>query len=182
MRRTIWFIDGENFFKAYWPFYLCNINTIFFCLYQIFGWKKGKDLFLVTGLIGGLFTFLMPNGIFNDKYITYAVIDSVLSHYVIVVLPLVLLITKAHILYFKKLLGVFIGLIIVAINTEFLQDLIVKTENDYLFFRSDMPFTIPGIPQFFIIASLAILLVLLVYSLDYLYLNKSKIFRLNYEN
>ena len=181
-RRSFWVINGQNFFEAYWPFYLCNVNTIFFSLYQIFGWKKGKDFFLVTGLIGGIFTFLMPNGIYDDKYLTLPVIDSVLSHYVIVVIPLVLLITKNHILKPKGLISVFIGLIIVTINVEFVQRLLFNTQNDYLFFRSNMPFTISGVPQFYIISSLAIVLVLGVYLINYLLVNRHRVFKLSYKH
>src|SRR5690554_7684485 len=110
-RRLINVFLGTNVFEAYWQFYLCNVNTIFLCLYQIFGWKKGKDFFLVTGLIGGLFTFFMPNGMFDDKYITLQALDSVLSHYVIFVVPLVLFFTKSHILQLKNMYQVYIGLL-----------------------------------------------------------------------
>lgn len=181
-RRLINVFLGTNVFEAYWPFYLCNVNTIFLCLYQIFGWKKGKDFFLVTGLIGGLFTFFMPNGIFDDKYITLQVLDSVLSHYVIVVVPLVLFFTKSHILQLKNMYQVYIGLLAVVVNAEIIQVIIFKANHDYLFFDSNLPFTISGVPQFIIISVLAIVLVTLVYVLDYLYINKKQIFKYNYSN
>ena len=146
------------------------------------GWKKGKDFFLVTGLIGGLFTFFMPNGIFDDKYITLQVLDSVLSHYVIVVVPLVLFFTKSHILQLKNMYQVYIGLLAVVVNAEIIQVIIFKANHDYLFFDSNLPFTISGVPQFIIISVLAIVLVTLVYVLDYLYINKKQIFKYNYSN
>ena len=161
-----------NIVEAYWPFYLCNINTIVLALYIIFSWKKGKDFFIVTGLIGGIFTFLIPDGIFTDKYLTLGILDSIMSHYLIVVVPFVLLITKAHILKFKNIWIVYAGLILTIINSEFIQKILFNKEKDYLFFDSDIPFTINGVPQFIIISLLAIVLVFLVYYIDHLYINR----------
>jgi uncharacterized membrane protein YwaF len=162
----------NNIIEVYWPFYLCNINTILLSLYLIFNWKKGKDFIIVTGLIGGIFTFIIPDGIFTDRYLTLGILDSIMSHYLIVVVPLVLLITKTYVLNIKKVWIVFLGLILTVINSEILQRVLFHKEKDYLFFRGDMPFTIKGVPQFIIITSLAIVLIFLVYYLDYLYTNK----------
>lgn len=173
LRRLSYVLEGDNFLDRFWPFYLCNINTIFYCLYEIFHWKKGKDFFIVTGLLGGIFTFLIPDGIFVDKYITLGILDSIMSHYVIVVCPLVLLITKTHILKFKNIYTVFIGLLIALINVEVIQPIIFKENIDYLFLRGNIPFSIPGVPQFLIISSLTVFLIILVYFLDYLYIEKT---------
>lgn len=172
-RRGLNAYFSKNILEAFWPFYLCNINTIFLSIYIIFDLNKGKDFFIVTGLIGGLFTFIMPDGIFVDRYLTLGILDSIMSHYAIVVIPLVLLITKAYSLDIKRSWQVFIGLIIVVINAEFFQKLLFKKDFDYLFFDSSLPFTINGVPQFLIISILAIFLVYLIYFLDYLYLSRT---------
>lgn len=172
-RRGLNAYFSGNIFEAYWPFYLCNINTIFLSIYIIFDLNKGKAFFIVTGLIGGLFTFIMPDGIFVDRYLTLGILDSIMSHYAIVVIPLVLLITKAYTLEVKHSWQVFLGLIMVVFNAEVLQRLLFHKNFDYLFFDSNLPFTINGVPQFFIISFLAIILVYLIYFLDYLYLSKT---------
>jgi hypothetical protein len=169
-RRSLALINKPNILELYWPFYLCNINTIFLSLTIIFNIKTGRDFFLVTGLIGGLFTFLIPDGIFTDRYLTFPILDSIMSHYVIVVIPLVLLLTKAHTLRFKNIYQVFIGLLIVIVNVELVQGWLFKKDFDYLFFRGTIPFTIPNVPQFIIISFLAVVLILLVYYLDNCYL------------
>lgn len=168
VRRILDYDNAKSFIENFWPFYLCNINTIFLSITILFDIKKGRDFFLVTGLIGGIFTFLIPDGIFVDRYLTFPILDSIMSHYVIVVVPMVLLLTGTHVLYFKNIYQVFVGLLVVVFNAEVLQKLLFDKSFDYLFFRSTIPFTIPGVPQFIILSSLAIILVMLVYYLDYL--------------
>lgn len=62
LRRVFWLADDKNIFEIYWPFYLCNINTIMLSIWIIFGYRKGLDFFIVTGLLGGLFTFAIQMG------------------------------------------------------------------------------------------------------------------------
>ena len=164
-RRLLYYDGNTSLIEALWPFYLCNINTIFLSLSIIFNIKKGRDFFLVTGLIGGIFTFLMPEGIFVDRYLTFSILDSIMSHYVIIVIPMVLLLTGCHVLHLKNIYQVFVGLLICVFNSEILQKALFDKSFDYLFFRSTLPFTIPGVPQFLILSSLSIILVLLVYFL-----------------
>lgn len=170
VRRLIYVFHGGGIIDNLWPFYLCNVNTIFLGLALIFNWKWGKDFFITTGLIGGLFTFIMPQGQFNDLYPTFPIIDSVLSHYGIVVIPIVLLLTKAHVLEFKNLWKPFVGLLIVLFNVEVIQRLLLPNYHDFLFINSTLPFTIPGVPQFFIISGLAIVLISSLYGLQHLYI------------
>ncbi len=167
LRRALELDGSKSILEAYRPFYLCNINTIFLSVTILFD----RDFFLVTGLLGGLFTFIIPNGIFTDRYLTFPTLDSIFSHYVIVVIPMVLFITRTHKLYMKNIYQVFIGLLITMFNVEVLQGLLFNTHHDYLFFRSTMPYTIPGVPQLFVISTLAIVLVTLIYVLDYFYLS-----------
>ncbi len=118
--------------------------------------------------------FIIPQGIFNDQYVTLSILDSVLSHYEIVAIPIILLATKAYQLDIKKSWMVVVGLFIVAINVEFLQPLLIGKEIDYLFLDGNLPFQIPGVNQFFIMLGTAIAYIYLVYFLDYLYLGKIK--------
>lgn len=173
IRRTISFFHDTSFLVAYWPFYLCNINTICLSLYIIFDWKWGKDFVIVTGFIGGVITFLIPDGIFNDPYLTFPILDSILSHYILVVIPFVLVITKAHRLHIKNMYIPIIGLLITVFNAEVLQKILVGTNYDYLFFHDTIPFTIPNIPQFLIISTLMISVIAGIYLASEILINKS---------
>jgi uncharacterized membrane protein YwaF len=174
IRRSLWLVNNPNILEVYWPFYLCNINTIFLSVWILFGFRKGLDFLIVTGLLGGLFTFAIPDGIFTDRYLTFGIIDSIMSHYTIVVIPLVLLFTKAHKLELRNLYHVAIGLVLTLVNTELIQRLFFQKNFDYLFLRGTIPFTIPNVPQFLIISVLAIILVLGIYGLDSIYLRYEK--------
>lgn len=177
-KRTISFIGGASFISAFYPFYLCNINTYLLSIYIIFDLKKGKDFFIVTGFIGGLITYAMPFGIFTDKYLTFGILNSLTSHYVIIVIPLVLLITKAHKLEMKTFYQQIIGLVMVLINAEVIGRILLQDTTDYLYIRSDMPFKIPGVPQIIIIGSLFIFTIMLTYFIDIYYTTKQCPFKL----
>lgn len=176
LNRIVRVYKGMSFIEAFWPFYLCNVNTIFLSIYIIFDIKKGKDFFIITGISGALLAFIIPQGIFNDQYLTLSILDSVLSHYEIVAIPIILLVTKAYQLDIKKSWMVIVGLFIVAINVEFLQPILIDKQIDYLFLDGNLPFQIPGVNQFFIMLGTAIVYIYLVYFLDYLYLGKIKFF------
>ena len=172
IRRGIKVYEGESFLKAFWPFYLCNVNTVFLSIYLIFDIKRGKDFFIITGLAGAVLMFVVPDGVFIDRYITLGMLDSLLSHYEIIFIPVVLLITKAYSLDVRHSWEVVIGLLIVTFNVEFLQKLLINEEIDFLFLDGTLPFTINGVNQFFILFPLAIIFVYFVYFIDYIYISK----------
>ena len=133
IRRGVMVYQGDSFVKAFWPFYLCNVNTIFLSIYIIFNIQKGKDFFVITGLAGAVLMFVVPEGVFNDRYLTLKIFDSILSHYEIIFIPVVLMATKAYELELKNSWQVIVGLLIVTINVEFLQKILINEQVDYLF-------------------------------------------------
>ena len=175
IRRIVRVYTGTGFIEAFWPFYLCNVNTILLSIYMIFDIKKGKDFIMITGISGAVLAFVIPYGIFNDQYLTLSILDSVLSHFEIVAIPIVLMATKAYELNVKRGVFVILGLLVLTVNVEFLQPLLINQQVDYLFLDGDLPFTIDGVNQFFIMLASAIVYVYFVYFLDYLYLGKIKI-------
>ena len=124
VRRGFDVYKGRDFLDTFWPFYLCNLNTIVISLAVIFKVKKGQEFFIITGMLGAVLMFVVPVGVFNDKYITITILDSVLSHYEIVIIPVVLLVTKAYVLDIKKSWQVFAGLFILLFNVEVLQPIL----------------------------------------------------------
>lgn len=176
LRRIVMVYEGDTLLEAFWPFYLCNVNTVLLSIWILFDIKKGKDFMMITGISGAVLAFIIPDGIFVDKYLTLNILDSVLSHYEIVAIPLILMFTKAYELDIKKSGIVIIGLLLVAVNVEFLQPLLINKHVDYLFLKGTLPFTIEGVNQFFVMLATAIVYIYTVYFLDYWYLGKIKIF------
>jgi uncharacterized membrane protein YwaF len=172
LNRFVRVYQGMSVIEAFWPFYLCNVNTLLLSIYIIFDIKKGKDFFIITGISGAVLAFIIPYGIFNDQYLTLNILDSVLSHYEIVTIPVILLSTKTYQLDIKKSWTVVVGLLLVWINVEFVQPLLTGNQVDYLFLDGTLPFQIPGVNQFFIMFFAALVYVYFVYFLDYLYLGK----------
>ena len=175
VRRGIDVYNGKSILEAYWPFYICNINTIFLSIFIIFKVKKGQDFFMITGILGAVLMFVVPDGVFNDKYLTIQILDSVLSHYEIVVLPIVLMATKAYKLDIRKSWQVFLGLFILLFNVEILQPILTDRNVDYLFIRGTLPFTIEGVPQLFIMLFTIGIYVYIIYGIHYLLNNKELI-------
>ncbi len=176
LRRIVRVYEGETVIEAFWPFYLCNVNTVFLSIWILFDIKKGKDFMIITGISGAVLAFIIPRGIFVDKYLTLNILDSVLSHYEIVAIPIILMATKAYKLDIKRSGTVIIGLLLCAVNVEFLQPILIGESVDYLFLDGNLPFTIEGVNQFFIMFGCALIYIYTVYFLDYLYLGKIKIF------
>lgn len=172
LRRGVIIYEGQTVLKALWPFYLCNINTIILSIFIIFDLKKGKDFFIITGMFGAVLMFVVPDGIFTDKYLNLKILDSLLSHFTIIYIPLVLLCTRAYDLQIKNTHHVLIGYALILFNVEFIQRWFFNENIDYLFIRGTLPFTIEGVPQVFIMLFLAILAMYLAYFINYLLLGK----------
>jgi len=167
IRRGLDVYNGKDFLDAFWPFYLCNVNTIFISIFIIFKIRKGQEFFIITGMLGAVLMFVTPTGVFNDKYLTIYILDSVLSHYFIVIIPLVLLFSGTYKLDIKKSWQVFLGLFILLFNVEILQPLLVNRQVDYLFIRGTLPFTIDGVPQLIIMLLSIAFYIYLVYGINY---------------
>jgi len=174
VRHVIDGYESKEYLQSMWPFYICNINTIFLCIWIIFDWTYMKDLFIITGMFGAVLMFVVPQGIFNDQFLTLTIFDSVLSHFTIVYIPLVLLSTRVYELDIKKSHEVLIGFGIILFNVEVIQPLLFDTRIDYLFLQGPLPFTIEGVPQFIIVISTAIVVVYIAYLINYFACGKLK--------
>lgn len=172
IRRTIDVIEGRMFLDIFWPFYLCNVNTIFLAIILLFDIKQGRDFFLITGMSGAILMFVVPEGVFNDRFMTIQIFESLLSHYFIFIVPIILLSTKQHILEFSRLWQSLLGLLLVLFNVEVLQELLTGRTVDYLFLRGPIHLTFWGIPQVFVMLGLAIVYVYSVIFLNQVFIGK----------
>lgn len=137
----------------------------------IFKVKRGYEYVMISGFIGGVVTFLIPDGIFTDKFLTFSILDSILSHFILVVVTPIFIVKK----YWKPELirsyQVVLGMFGVIFNVEVIQRLFLgKDYWDYLFFQSDIPFTIKNHPelQFLVISGLFLLVLVIIYGINQL--------------
>lgn len=162
---------SKNFFRTFWLFYLCNVNTVVMSLMILFKAKKGYEYVMITGFIGGVITFLIPDGIFTDQFLTFPIFDSMFSHFILVVMPPIFIVKKLWRPSFERVNQVIFGMLLVVFNVEVIQRIFFgKDYVDYLFFHGDIPFVIPGHPELqFLVIAVSFLLVLgLIYFINYL--------------
>lgn len=166
IRRVIDVWEGRSFIDTFWPFYLCNVNTVFLAIILIFDIKRGRDFFLITGMSGAILMFVVPEGVFNDRFMTLQIFESLLSHYFIFIVPIILLSTRQHILEYSRSWQSLLGLLLILFNVEVLQGPLTGRTVDYLFLRGPIDLTFWRIPQVFVMLGLAILYVYLIIFLN----------------
>lgn len=163
-RRMIRVFMGTNIFKALYPFYLCNVSTILVSVVAIRGkYTKWANFPLICGFLGGIITFCIPDGIFSDKYLNFNVLDSVTSHWGIILIPLCAWIKGINRPKLKDIWIVYLGLLIIFINVEVIQKVIFNESFDYLFLDENLPIKIDFMPSYLFVPTLFCLVVFLMH-------------------
>jgi uncharacterized membrane protein YwaF len=141
--------------------YPCNLGCILIPLFALLDCKRGKQMFYLFGFVGGVLTFAMPDGIFcNDTYV-FPILKSVLQHTGLLLIPIVEYVSGSFRPTLKDLGWVILGCLVHLANCEGIDRLLGFT-GDYMFFRSGMPFVIPGVPQFITLSVFAVILLALL--------------------
>lgn len=154
-RLIYWLLRGDSLVN-WWPMYPCNLNGILIPLFALVNWKPGKKLFYLFGFIGGVLTFAMPDGIFSTSVFVFPIFKSVLQHTGLLIIPVLELISGSYRPTLRHLGWVICGCLIHILNCEVIDRLLGFT-GDYMFFRSGMPFVIPGVPQFITLSVFALI-------------------------
>ena len=159
--RLIYVLVNGDTVRNWWPMYPCNLGGILIPLFALLDCKRGKQMFYLFGFVGGMLTFAMPDGIFcNDTYV-FPILKSVLQHTGLLLIPIVEYVSGSYRPTLKDLGWVILGCLVHLVNCEGIDRLLGFTE-DYMFLRSDLPFVIPGVPQFITISVFAVLLLALL--------------------
>lgn len=144
-----------------WPLYPCNLAGILVPLAVLLNNKIMKKMFYLFGFIGGVLTFVMPQGIFCNQYLNFPILKSVLQHTALILIPVIEYVAGTFRPKIKDFGWVFAGLLVHVFNSEVMSIIIGKT-GDYMFFRSGLPFVIPGIPQFLTLGVFGLLVIFLI--------------------
>ena len=159
-RLIYFFVKGDSLL-AWWPMYPCNLGGILIPLFALLDCKRGKQMFYLFGFVGGVLTFAMPDGIFSTSVFVFPILKSVLQHTGLLLIPVLSVISGNYRPTLKDLGWVILGCLVHLVNCEGIDRLLGFTE-DYMFLRSDLPFVIPGVPQFITISVFAVLLLALL--------------------
>ncbi len=149
-----------------WPMYPCNLGGILIPIIALCNWKTGKKMFYLFGFVGGLLTFAMPEGIFCSDVLSFPILKSILQHTGLLLIPVLEYADGTYRSNLRHLGWCVLGCLIHVVNCEGIDRLLGFT-GDYMFFRSGLPFVIPGVPQFITMSVFGLLvLVLLSYLSD----------------
>ncbi len=164
--RLIYLFVKKDTLVSLWPMYPCNLGGILIPVIALCNWKTGKKMFYLFGFVGGLLTFAMPEGIFCSDVLSFPILKSILQHTGLLLIPVLEYADGTYRSNLRHLGWCVLGCLIHVVNCEGIDRLLGFT-GDYMFFRSGLPFVIPGVPQFITMSVFGLLvLVLLSYLSD----------------
>ena len=140
------FVKGDSIL-CWWPMYPCNLGGILIPLIALTDMRRGKQMFYLFGFVGGCLTFALPEGIFCSDVLSFPILKSILQHTGLLLIPTLELIRGSYRPTLKDMGWVTCGCAVHILNCEVIDRFLGFT-GDYMFFRSGMPFVIPGVPQF----------------------------------
>ena len=149
-------VKGDNIL-CWWPLYPCNLGGILLPIIALCKWETGKKMFYLFGFVGGVLTFAIPDGIFSTDVLVFPVLKSILQHTGLLLIPALEYADGTYRPSLKDLGWVVAGSLIHVVNCEVIVRLMGLT-GDYMFFRSGLPFVIPGVPQFITLSVFALLI------------------------
>lgn len=145
-RLVYLFVKGDSL-RALWPMYPCNLGGILLPIIALCNWKTGKKMFYLFGFIGGILTFAMPEGIFTSNTLSFPILKSILQHTGLLLIPALEYADGTYRAELRHYGWCVLGCVIHTVNCEGI-DRLLGFHGDYMFFRSGLPFVIPGVPQF----------------------------------
>ena len=154
------FIKGDHI-SCWWPMYPCNLGGVLLPIIVLLNWQTGKKMFYLFGFIGGVLTFAISDGIFSSDVLVFPIVKSILQHTGLLLIPMLEYVSGTYRPTLKHMGWVVIGCLIHLINCEVIDRLLGFT-GDYMFFRSDMPFVIPGVPQWITLSVFGLLVLVLL--------------------
>lgn len=129
-----------------WPMYPCNLGGVLIPIIALMDHKPSKQMFYLFGFVGGVLTFAIPDGIFCTDVLVFPILKSILQHVGILLIPALEYASGTYRPTLKDMGWVTAGCLVHVLNCEVIDRLFGLTD-DYMFFRSTMPFVIPGVPQ-----------------------------------
>ncbi len=154
-RLVYLFIKGDPVTEL-WPMYPCNLGGVLVPIIALCNWQRGKKLFYLFGFVGGVLTFAMPDGIFTSSVLVFPVLKSILQHTGLLLIPALEYADGTYRTNLRHMGWCVAGCLIHVVNCEGIDRLLGFT-GDYMFFRSGLPFVIPGVPQFITLSVFALL-------------------------
>lgn len=154
------FVKGSAVVEL-WPMYPCNLNGILIPIIALLRLRRWKKLFYLFGFVGGVLTFALPEGIFSTDVMVFPIVKSILQHTGLILIPSLEYTADTYRPSLRDMGWITLGCTVHLINCEVIDRLLGFT-GDYMFFRSGLPFVIPGVPQFITLSVFALLVLALL--------------------
>ena len=154
--RVIYLFVFNTKLNQLWPMYPCNLGGILIPIIALLNNRTMKDMFYVFGFVGACLTFAMPEGIFCRDVMSFPILKSVLQHTGLLMIPSFEFFSKSYRPTIRRYYLLVIGCLIHFINCE-LFDRLIGLDGDYMFYRSGIPFTIPGVSQYITLSVFALI-------------------------
>lgn len=145
--RLIYLLINHAAPASLWPLYPCNLGGILLPVLALADCRRGKQMFYLFGFVGGCITFALPQGIFCNSVFVFPILKSVLQHTGLLLIPMIEYVSGTYRPRLRDMGWVLLGCVVHLVNCEGIDRLLGFT-GDYMFFRSGLPFVIPGVPQF----------------------------------
>ena len=104
----------------------------------------------------GVLTFAMPDGIFCRDVLVFPILKSILQHTGLLLIPAIEYVSGSYRPSLKDYGWIVAGCLIHLVNCEGINRLLGFTE-DYIYLHSDLPFVIPGVPQWITLSLFSLL-------------------------
>ncbi len=153
--RLIYLLVKGDPIVGWWPMYPCNLGGILLPVFALTDCTRGKKMFYLFGFIGGCLTFALPDGIFSNSVFVFPILKSVLQHTGLLLIPALEYISGSYRPKLPDLGYIIAGALIHLFNCEVI-DRLLGFEGDYMFLRGDLPFVIPGVPQWITMSVFAV--------------------------
>ncbi len=153
-------VKGDSLL-CWWPLYPCNLGGILLPVFALTDCKIGKKMFYLFGFLGGIITFAMPEGIFCSNVLSFPILKSILQHTGLLLIPALEMARGTWRPSVKDMGWAAAGYLVHIVNCEGITRLLGFT-GDYIYFRSSLPFVIPGVPQFITLTAVGAVLMLLL--------------------
>ena len=154
--RLIYLLIKGDSISCWWPMYPCNLGGILIPIIALCKWQSAKKMFYLFGFVGGVLTFAISDGIFTNNVLVFPILKSILQHTGLLLIPMLEMVSGTWRPTLRDLKWVIGGCLVHLINCEGIDRLLGFT-GDYMFFRSGMPFVIPGIPQWITLSVFALI-------------------------
>ena len=154
--RLIYLLVKGDEIRCWWPVWPCNLSGVLIPLIALSNWKTGKKMFYLFGFVGAILTFALPEDIFTNSVMVFPIVKSVIQHTGILLIPVYEYCTGTYRPRVKDMGWVVAGLLVHLVNGEGISRLL-GFAGDYMFMRGEMPFVIPGVPQFITVSVFALL-------------------------